>query len=186
LIADADAGGALPRFVVERLDPARHDRENFDCGVEPLDRYLKQQASQDMRRQVAAVFVLRDEDTGPIAGYFTLSQSSVRLGTLPEMLAKRLPRQNSVPVTLLGRLAVDRQFQGKGIGRQLLIAAMRRAYAVLSDVAAWSLVVDAKDDRAAAFYRRFGFEPLDDVEQARRLFLPMKTVEDLLKKEGLA
>jgi len=139
-----------------------------------------------MRRQVAAVFVLRDEDTGRIAGYFTLSRSSVRLGTLPENLAKRLPRQDSVPATLIGRLAVDRQYQGMGIGCQLLIAAMRRAYSVLADVAAWALVVDAKDDRAAAFYHRFGFEPLDDAENQRRLFLPMKTVEELLKKEGLA
>jgi GNAT superfamily N-acetyltransferase len=175
-----------PRFVVEPLDPKRHDRASFSCGVEPLDRYLKQQASQDRVRGIAAVFVLRERATGAVAGFFTLSQASIQRPTLPDALAKKLPKLGEIPATLLGRLAVDERFRGAGIGKALLIAALRRACAASAEAASWAVVVDAKDDDAERFYRHFDFAPLVDAAKERRLFLPMASVQALLKREGLA
>ncbi len=112
-----------------------------------------------------------------IAGYYSLASTGIRLLDLPERAQKKLPRYPLVPATLLGRLAVDQSFKGRRLGEHLLIDALKRARQTSFSVASAAVVVDAKDDDAAAFYVRYGFIPFPD--QPHRLFLAMKTVEQL-------
>jgi ribosomal protein S18 acetylase RimI-like enzyme len=164
-----------PKIRFDLLGPA-HDRAHFSCGVPALDTYLQKQARQDVRRRVAVAFVATP-DGKTIAGYYTLSQYSVELGVLPEEIAGKLPRYPLVPATLIGRLAVSAAFRGQGIGELLLMDALSRSLKGSREVASAAVIVDAKDDGAAAFYRKYGFLELPKI--AMRLFLPMATVEAL-------
>ena len=165
-------------FSIEALT-RHHDRSRFQCGSDALDRYIRRQASQDARRNVSRVFVAIPEDLDEIAAFYTLSAGSVERETLPGDLMKRLPRY-PVPVALLGRLGVDRRWSGQGLGSALLIDALRRVRVASDKLAVYAVVVDAKDERARAFYRRFDFIELPD--SAKRLFLPMSTINDLFKR----
>jgi GNAT superfamily N-acetyltransferase len=162
-----------PPFEVALLDAA-HDRASFDCGTPPLNRYLAEQASQDMRRRVASCFVACN-DAGRVAGYYTLAAASVPLTELPAAVTKKLPRYRAVPTVRMGRLAVDASFKGHGLGGALLADALLRCKR--SDIAAYALIVDAKDDSACAFYRHHGFIALP--EAALTLFLPLASVAKL-------
>jgi predicted GNAT family N-acyltransferase len=158
----------------------RHDRAAFSCGKAPLDRYLKVQAGQDARRRVAAPFVLVETPGNrTVMGYYTLSAFGVDLGELPEELAKKLPHYPVVPAVLLGRLAVDRRYRGRGFGETLLMNALHRSLAQSSEIAAAAVVVDAMDEDATRFYRHFNFIALP--ERRGRLFLPMKAVDSLFR-----
>lgn len=145
------------------------DRSGFSCGVTILDDYLRRQAMQDQRRNVAACYVAMDVATDRIAGFYTLSASGVPLDDMPESIRKRLPRYPLVPVARLGRLAVDQSYQGQKLGAALLWDAAVKSAG--SEIAVFALVVDAKDDLAAAFYSHHGFMPLDAA--SRHLMLPM-------------
>ncbi|XDF33178.1 GNAT family N-acetyltransferase [Paracidovorax avenae] len=158
-------------FHVALLDGSAHDRSQFSSGVPALDRYLREQVSQDIRRRVAACFVAVD-DARRIVGYYTLATAGVPLDRLSDEVRRRLPRYASVPAVRMGRLAVDVEFKGKGLGGALLIDALRRAAG--AEIPAAVLVVDAKDDQAAAFYAHHGFIAL--VDAPRTLFLPLATV----------
>lgn len=155
---------------------SNHDRASFDCGVDALDRYLKVQAGQDARRNMAAPFALVLSN-GTVAGYYTLSATSIRLGDLPEQTTRKLPRYPLVPATLLGRLAVDRRHRGMGYGRFLLADALHRS--LRSEIASFAVVVDAKDDHARRFYERESFRPFPD--RPTKLFLPMADIEELFR-----
>lgn len=159
-----------------RIEPlsSDHDRSGFDSGVEPLDRYFRTQAGQDARKNLAAPFVLVLPG-GTIAGYFTLSSTSVRLAELPARVVRKLPRYPSVPATLLGRLAVDRRCRGQGYGRFLLADALYRA--ARSEIATFAVIVDAKDDDARRFYERESFLPFPD--QPMKLFRPIADIRRL-------
>ena len=157
-----------PPFVTEPL--GKHDRGAFCSGVDALDRYLKERASQDVRRRVAGCFVAIDAD-GRIAGFYTLAASSVGLGALPEGMAKGLPRYPVVPAMLIGRLAVDIGYQGKGLGGALIADAVVRTDRL--GVGAFALMVDAKDEKAKAFYESKGFVALPG--ETRRLCVAMET-----------
>lgn len=167
---------------VERLGP-HHDRTEFRCGVEALDRYLRQQAGQDTRRRFTSVYVLVHRPTGAVVGYYTLANASIRLVELPGEVARKLPRYPEAPATLLGRLAVDARHRGRGLGELLLFDAMRRSLDSSRATASFALVVDAKDEAARAFYLRYGFEPL--VGSTSRLFLPMHDLERDFTQGGL-
>lgn len=159
-----------PPLRVAAFDSA-FDRSTFSCGSEPLDRYLRELATQDIRRRVAACFVaLADERR--IVGYYTLATASVPLAGLPADVARKLPRYEAVPAIRMGRLAIDQAFKGQGLGGALLVNALRRA--ADSEIAAFALIVDAKDEEAAAFYRHYEFIELAD--SPLRLFLPLATV----------
>lgn len=154
----------------------KQDRSNFSCGSEALDRYFKTQATQDVRRRVSACYVALDMETGKTAGYYTLSAADISLSDLPAELIRRMPRYPSVPVARIGRLAVDQRYQGQKLGGALLLNAAIRA--VRSEVAVFALVVDAKDEKASAFYRHhvftaFGSSPL-------QLIAPLDTFQKLL------
>jgi GNAT superfamily N-acetyltransferase len=163
-------------WLVERL--GKHDQAAFTCGNKILDRYLKEIASQDARRLVAAPFVLV-ETAAPrrICGYYTLSSFGVAPGELPVDVAQKLPGYPILPATLLGRLAVDQQHRGQGAGEFLLMDALHRAHTQTSQIASFAVIVDAIDEQAARFYRHFDFLPFPD--RPDRLFLPMKTIAAL-------
>lgn len=159
-------------FWVEPLS-SDHDRAAFSCGVDPLDRYLRTQAGQDVKKRAAAVFVLTS-DGKTVAGYYTLSQYSVELDAVPEGVRRKLPKYPLVPVTLLGRFAVSREFQGRGLGEHLLMDVLYRSLVNSQQIASAAVMVDAKDENAAAFYRKYGFLRLPNTPT--RMFLPMATV----------
>ena len=153
----------MSRPIIEPLG-STHDRAAFSCGNKDLDRYLKRQASQDMRKRVAAPFILRMDDSSRIIGFYTLSSFSVEPTALPTEVVKRLPRYPQLPAVLIGRLAVDREFTGQGWAKRLLLDALRRSLEQSRQVAAMAVVVDAKDDNARSFYEYFGFERIVDEE----------------------
>lgn len=157
-------------FRLAPLDAAC-DRSMFSCGTEPLDRYLREQATQDIRRRVAACFVAL-ADGNRIAGYYTLASASLLLADLPAPIGKKLPRYPTVPAVRMGRLAVDQAFKGQGLGGALLADALARS--ARAEIAAYALVVDAKDEAAVNFYQHHGFIALPDTP--RTLFLPLATV----------
>lgn len=151
---------------------AHHDREAFHCGEPALDAYLRRQASQDVRRRVAQVFVAVGDKPSQIAGYYSLSATSFERAALPPELAKRLPHY-PVPAALLGRLAVDEAHQGRRLGEALLLDAARRVLRASAALAVYALVVDAKNERARGFYERYGFRRFPDTPS--RLFLTLDT-----------
>jgi len=173
----------LPKKPAEtgyRVEPLarQHDRSAFSCGVESLDRYLREQAGQDARRRVAAPFVLCEGKSNSVLGYYTLSALSIDVGAWLQDVATKLPKYPLVPATLLSRLGVDSRLRGKGVGEHLLMDAVRRALEASRAVASVAVVVDGKDENAASFYRRYGF--ISFADQPRRLFLPMAVIEKLL------
>jgi GNAT superfamily N-acetyltransferase len=166
--------------AIYRLEPLgrQHNRDGFNCGVESLDAYLKTQASQDMRRKASAVFVLVPQDhPNQIAGYFTLCAYGLAPGAIPDAARKHLPRYPLVSATLLGRLAVSVDMQGRGLGSMLLAKALGAAYENADVVGSSMVVVDALDERAGRFYAAHGFIRLPE---SMRLVLPMRTIAGLV------
>jgi GNAT superfamily N-acetyltransferase len=157
-----------------RLAPlgAEHDRSLFHCGEEVLDRYFQTQATQDIHRRIANCFVAVDVASGQLAAYYTIAATSIPLIELPPEQAKRLPRYPTLPAVRIGRLAVDKRFQGRGLGGALLMDATRRT---LQSPAVYALVVEAKNDVAVVFYRRYLFQPV--AGRPRTLFLPLATAQ---------
>lgn len=148
-----------------------HKRNLFECKEPSLESYLRKQAGRDIKRQVAACFVL--EGAGAtIKGYYTVSADSVDRTLIPEGLQKKLPYKN-LPVTLLGSLARDTRYKGKGIGELLLADALKRAYQASSSIAAWAVVTGPISEKARAFYEGFGFISLE----SGRMFIPMATIK---------
>jgi GNAT superfamily N-acetyltransferase len=169
------AAGSGP-FLVEPFDKRKHKRTAFSCGANALDQYLKTQASQDQKNNFAAVYVACDE-AQHVTGYFTLSSSSIPMSDLPEGVTRRLPGYPSVPVTLLGRLAVHEALHGHGLGRALLFEAFMRSYENSRKVASFAVVVDAKDEVAQAFYMKRNLVPFPD--HPMRLYIRMDTIAKL-------
>jgi GNAT superfamily N-acetyltransferase len=152
----------------------RHDRKTFDCGEASLELYLHRYANQDIRRRINRVFVASPPDEPQrVIGCYSLSAGSLAAADLPEKFRHRLPRY-PVPVALLGRLAVDRSYQGQGLGAVLIADALQRIALAGQVMAVYAVMVDALNETAAEFYRQFGFIPLPS--QPLKLFLPMDTV----------
>jgi GNAT superfamily N-acetyltransferase len=163
-------------YSIEPLG-SHHDRAAFSCGVAELDVYLERQAGQDMKRKLAAVFILT-ADSKAVAGYYTLSAHSILAADLPREMALKLPRF-PLPVTLLGRMAVAESLHGQGLGEFLLLHALERALHGSRQIASWAVVVDAKAG-ARDFYLKHDFLPFP--AQPARLFLPMKTIEGIFEE----
>ena len=160
-------------LVIRPLD-SDHDRLGFQCGVASLDNYIRKQARQDVKRRVSRVFVATTVgQPDRIVGYYTLSTLSIDISQLPQALARQLPR-HPVPVALLGRLAVEHAAQSHGVGKMLLVDAVKRTLAVSDEIAIYAMVVDAIDARAQRFYEQFGFSLLSSGKQ--RLFLPLQSI----------
>lgn len=153
-----------------------HDRAPFRCGDKALDGYFQTQVTQDIRRRITNCFVVVETATSQVAAYYTLSAASIPLVDLPPDEAKRLPRYPTLPAVRIGRLAVDQRFQRRGLGELMLMNAVHRT--VQDAAAAFALLVDAKNDQAAAFYQRYGFRMI--VSKPRTLFLPLVTAQKTL------
>ena len=154
-------------FTFEPLSATR-DRAGFSCGVPALDRYFRELATQDIRRRVSNCFVAVDV-AGKVAGYYTFAATSLPLAELSPEQAKRLPRYPSFPACLVGRLAVDREFRGRGLGGLLIVDAITRA--MRAEPAIFALIVDAKDEIAVGFYEHLGFHRF--ASRPMTLFLPI-------------
>ncbi len=153
------------------LDPSVHDRKHFDCGSPALNEYLRRYALQQRRKGVCTVFVLVDSKApATICGYYTLSAAEVDISQLSDADRIKLPRY-PVPCFRMGRLANDRRHRGLGVGGLLVGCAVDRCLNARTQVAAYALIVDAKDDQAKAFYEHYGFTPC--VDQPTTLYLPL-------------
>ena len=145
---------------------------SFTCGVESLNRYLRTQAGQDVRRKASAVFVLSEvSEPTHVLGYYTLCAMAVSQGDVPEAARKHVPRYPLVSATLIGRLAVAKERQGQRLGAVLLADALGRAFYSAGTIGSSMVVVDALDEAAAGFYAAHGFVRLPD---SLPLVLPMR------------
>ncbi len=166
------------RQLIEVLDK-KHQKKDFCCGKELLDAYIRHQASQDVKRKLSACFVLIDTETDVVQAYYTLANSSIPLDFMPVELRKKLPpAYTSIPATLLGRLAIDQNFQGKGIGKLLLIDALKRSYEISKTIGSFAVVVDPLDTAAETFYEKYGFIKLPD---SGKMFIAMQTIKQLFE-----
>jgi GNAT superfamily N-acetyltransferase len=170
----------MDKWQIEPLDRS-HQRGEFCCGKAPLDEFLRSLVSQYEKRKLGRTYVAVLPSDKKVYGYYTLASSSVVFENLPSHRAKKLPK-HPVPVVLLGRLAVDRAAQGRGLGEQLLMDALRRCLDLSEKLGIHAVEVLAIDAVAKGFYLRYGFVPLMDDEF--HLYMPMKTVEQELGKDG--
>lgn len=164
--------------ITESLNPS-HRKSEFICGKEMLDNYLQKQANQDMKRKLSACFVITEKDSKVIKGYYTLASNSIPLESIPENIKKKLPNSyKNIPTILLGRLAIDNQFQGQGIGKLVLIDALKRSYETSKSISSFAVVVDPLDHHAEKFYNKYGFIKLPD---SGKMFLAMNTTKILFE-----
>lgn len=161
------------KYTIEPLGD--HDRAAFSCGNVSLDQYIREQASQDVKRRLASVFVITaKDDPKRVLAYYTLSSRELNLEQLPSEIARKAGKYGHLGVTLLGRLAVAEKSRGTGLGSLALTSALHRSLVAAKDVASWAVFVEAIDPNAASFYRKYGFIELP--EDKLKLFLPMKTI----------
>jgi GNAT superfamily N-acetyltransferase len=167
--------------LIVRIEPLgkQHDRAAFSSGQHDIDDWFRRRAGQDERRNVARIFVALDDEAG-VVGFYSLSSYTLAIDDVPEQIARRLPRYDAIPTARIGRLARDLRVRGQGVGALLLADAVRRILGAGRSVAIFAIVVDAKDDAAATFYRRFGFQlfPL----RPHRLFLLTSTAATALER----
>ncbi len=166
----------MKTILIERLTKT-HVRSEFDCGQPALNRYIQELALQNDARNVGRTFVAVEEGTQEVLGYYTLASGRIAFAEVPD--SKKLPPNMPVPVILLGRLAVDLRCQGTGLrlGETLLLHALWRSSQINKQVAVFAVEVDAIDDKAKAFYERYGFVSL--LDEPRHMYLAMKTIESL-------
>ena len=163
-------------YLTVSLD-SKHNRADFRCGKDLLDNYFRTQANQDFKRKLAACFVLVDKKTSKLSGYYTLSSNSISNDLIPDSFKRNLPKSyQALPTVLLGRLAIDMSFQGKGIGKLLLIDSLKRCYDSSKSIGTFAVIVDPLDEEAEKFYTKYGFISLPD---SGKMFLTMKTIEEL-------
>lgn len=162
------------KYITDTL-ASEHDKSLFTCGKDSLDNYINKQAKQDMKRRLSVVFVLCDIETKRIKGYYSLSNDSIPREMVPQAILKKMPPSyTNLPVTLLGRLAVDQNYQGQRLGERLLIDALKRSYDISKDsVGSIAVLVDPLDSQAVSFYESYGFILIPD---RGRMFLPMQTI----------
>ncbi len=165
-------------YIIEPLDKKKHNRAAFSCGVELLDRYLKEQANQDARKNVAKTYIATEVGSSDIIGYYTLSAADVKPTDLPDNIVRRLPHYDAFSAMLIGRLAVDQHYRGHKLGRYLLLNALERCLELSESVGVMAVLVDAKDREVAQFYERYGFLHLAD--GSLRLYIPVEEIKLLM------
>jgi ribosomal protein S18 acetylase RimI-like enzyme len=165
------------KYSISKLDKT-HQRQKFSCGIELLDDYLHKRAGQDYRRHVSITYILYDIEQNHVAGYYTLSSTSIELMDVSDKLKSKLPQYPLLPATLIGRLAVDLNYQKQTLGEILLIDALKRAYQHTNEIASFAVIVDAINDNAIKFYEKYAFVPVQSNKS--KLYLPMESIGKLL------
>ncbi len=160
-------------FEIRKLD-GNHQKANFVSGSIQLDNYLKNQAGQDIKRNISVTYALTATNSSDVLGYYTLSSISIDVSELSDEYMKKLPKYPMLPGILIGRLAVDSHHQRKKIGAHLLIDALKRSLLISSQIGINAVIVDAKDDNATKFYQHYGFIPFPS--NSHKLFLPINTI----------
>lgn len=156
-----------------------HFRNDFECGHEILDDYLKKQVNQDVKKKLAVCFVISEFQNHQerVKGYYTLSNTGLSRELIPDIYQKKFPKSyKSIPATLLGRLARDMSSRGTGMGEKLLIDALFRSYLASEQIGSFAVIVDPIDENANVFYESYGFKLLPD---SGKMFLPMGTIKQL-------
>jgi ribosomal protein S18 acetylase RimI-like enzyme len=153
-----------------------HKKNEFDCGKRSLNDYLAKIAKQDVEKNVAVCYILEGEEN-KVIGYYTLSSGSISKEEIPDNVSKKLPRYSDIPFAAIGRLAIDKNYHGKGLGGYLLVDAFTEIFKVSEVLGIAGVFVDPKDDAAIKFYERFGFIKLNTSD---RMFIPMATIRELL------
>ena len=166
--------------MIKVIEPhGKHDRAAFSCGVAALDDWFRFRAGQDEKRNLARVFVAIDDQLG-VVGFYSLSSFTLAIPDLPAEHAKRLPRYDAIPAALIGRLARDARVRGEKIGDLLLADAVRRVIGASRSLAVFAIVVEATDEKAADFYRDFGFAPFPN--HPLRLFMPASAAAEAISR----
>ena len=180
--------GAAYRIVIEPFDPARHERSGFSCGTERLDNFLRLSARKQQKDDFTRVFVAVAEGSPKILGYYALNAHAVATGELGADRPRRVPNTGSIPALYLSMIAVDRSWQGKGLGSDLAIDALGRALNVAGEVGLKLVVLDVIDDggndaftRRMEFYRRLGFQSFQD--RPERMFITIATIRSMFGDE---
>jgi GNAT superfamily N-acetyltransferase len=165
-------------LITEQLNTTLHDRNSFDCGVNELNAFLKQHANQNQSKNISTTYVavvaVSADDRKKIYGYYTLSAGHIQCDQLPENIKSKLPKY-PIPIARIGRLAVDNDHKGQGIGGFLLYDAFTNVLSIANKMGVYAVVVDAKNDDAKAFYKKYGFNEFQD--SALTLFLPIDTIK---------
>ena len=143
-------------YSIEILAPV-HEKASFDCGIMQLNDFLKKRASQQAKKRVGTTYVLIESGLLTVIGYYTLASASIPFDLLPTNIAKKFPSYQYMPATLLGRLAVDVQHQGKNLGEILLYDALKRSFDLSQKIGSMAVAVDAINDKAVLFYKKYGF-----------------------------
>ena len=152
----------------------KYKRDRFDCGKEPLNNYIQRNATKDVKNGTCTCFIIKNKDE-EVIGYYTLSTDSIPIEEAPKQFQKKIKYQY-VPVILLGRLAIDKNHFGKGLGKLLLVNSLKKSLEVATNhVGAVAVIVDPIDGEAEQFYLKYGFTPLPD---SSRMFMSMKTIEN--------
>ena len=167
---------AQPAYEISKLN-ATHNKKKFSCGSAALDNYLKTQAGQDIKKNVSICYALTDINSTDIIGYYTLASVSIDASNLSDEFTRKLPGYPMLPGILIGRLAIDSNHQGKKIGSHLLIDALKRSLLISDQIGINIVIVDAKDDEAAKFYRHYDF--IEFPSNKLKLFLPINTIKAL-------
>ncbi len=167
----------------KELDKSIHDRSSFDCGEQELNDFIQTQAAKHMQAGISRTMVLPalsplPNKKYPICAFYSIAPSSINRETLPQAMAKKLPRY-PIPVFLLAQLAVHKEFHGSGLGKVSLIKALEYLWAINSHMRAYAIVVDCLTKQAESFYAKYGFEALCEINGRMRMFIPMKTVGQL-------
>lgn len=166
----------MHNWQISPLSTSKHICSSFSCGEQILNEYIKKYASQDIKKNIAKVFVTFTPNDFLVIGYYTLSATSFEKKHLPPEIAKKLPHY-PVPAAIIGRLAVDESCQGKGLGKFLLMDAFYKVLLAKNAIAVNAIVVDAKNQVASSFYKQYGF--LEFPKNPKRLFLPIATIEKI-------
>ena len=165
-------------YLTEPLD-SKHDKENFSCGIKSVENRLWKEGAQGVKSQLSTCFEKDNKETEKISGYYTLSSSNISQNLIPDSFKKKLPKSYlSIPTILLGRLAIDKEFQGRGLGKILLIDALKRCCDTSESIGAYAVIVDPLDKEAEKFYEKYGFIKLPD---SGKMFIPIKTIKELFE-----
>ncbi len=169
-----------PQYIIELFNNKQHETTNFNCGVKILNIYLQEKVSQEIRKKITVAYIARAINSSRVIGYYTLSSSSIELRNLPEHIIKKLPKYKAIPVILIGRLAVDKNYQGKKMGKHLLHDALVRAYRLSNQIGSFAVIVDAKNENSKNFYEKYGF--IQFINQPFKLYLPIGTIKNLITR----